>query len=164
MGYFGPIGAGAVFYLEHSRHLFPELGEGDEEETNLVRAMGPVVYWLVLFSIVVHGLSIPGLNIVYHYMGVKPIKEDAVSLRRASVRAPTPVNAEADGDDAFVVYNRFSRSVFNSVDLSIVNGSSNLANKQRTKSEPSAPTEFPADDEVEMEKKRAQRRIIRYMI
>jgi len=31
MGYFGPIGAGAVFYVEHTRHLFPELGEGDEE-------------------------------------------------------------------------------------------------------------------------------------
>ena len=41
MGYFGPIGAGAVFYLEHTRHLFPELGEGDEGETNLIRALGP---------------------------------------------------------------------------------------------------------------------------
>lgn len=52
MGYFDPIGKkvpltestpviptsrpgiGAVFYLEHTRHLFPELGEGDEEEVS----------------------------------------------------------------------------------------------------------------------------------
>ncbi|KAI1335713.1 Cation/H+ exchanger [Xylariaceae sp. FL0016] len=45
MGYFGPIGAGAVFYLEHTRvHLLPRLGEGDEGETNLVRAIGPGKY------------------------------------------------------------------------------------------------------------------------
>lgn len=76
MGYFGPIGAGAVFYVEHAHHLFPHLGEGDTEETDLVRAMRPVVYWLVLFSIVVHGLSIPALDIIYRYMGVQPIQND----------------------------------------------------------------------------------------
>jgi NhaP-type Na+/H+ or K+/H+ antiporter len=52
MGYFGPIGIGAVFYVEHTRHLFPEPGEAlTEEENNLTRAMIPVVYWLVVFSI-----------------------------------------------------------------------------------------------------------------
>ena len=52
MGYFGPIGIGAVFYVEHTRHLFPEPGEAlTEEENNLTRVMVPVVYWLVLFSI-----------------------------------------------------------------------------------------------------------------
>jgi len=112
MGYFGPIGAGAVFYLEHSLHLFPELGEGDEEETNLIRAITPVVYWLVLFSIVVHGLSIPGLNIVYNVMGVKPIKEDAVEVKRRSIYAPAPSNAVVGGSDTFVAYNRFSRPTF----------------------------------------------------
>jgi sodium/hydrogen antiporter len=66
MGYFGPIGKripalehhdrqlvcvrcviltavgiGAVFYVEHSRHLFPEPGEGDPELDRLVRAAPP---------------------------------------------------------------------------------------------------------------------------
>lgn len=62
MGYFGPIGEtpshgnphdpripvnfmslgiGAVFYVEHTRHLFPKPGEGDEVETQLIRAIGP---------------------------------------------------------------------------------------------------------------------------
>ncbi|CVK86554.1 related to Na+/H+-exchanging protein [Fusarium mangiferae] len=111
MGYFGPIGAGAVFYVEHARHLFPHEGEGDEEETNLVRAMGPVVYWLVLFSIIVHGLSIPALNIFYHYTEKAPIQDDAVELRRISVRVATPPNAIAGDKDTFIAYNRFSRHV-----------------------------------------------------
>ena len=122
MGYFGPIGAGAVFYVEHSRHLFPELGEGDEEETNLVRVMIPVVYFLVVFSIVVHGLSIPALNLIYRYMGVKPIHTDAVPIRRLSTRVPTPVNAEVDTENAerFVAYNRFSRPVFAQHELPVI--------------------------------------------
>lgn len=117
MGYFGPIGAGAVFYVEHTRHLFPELGEGDEEETNLVRAMIPVVYWLVLFSIVVHGLSIPGLNLIYEYMNVEPISEDAVEVRRKSINIATPSNAMIGDDENFIAYNRFSRPTYNVADL-----------------------------------------------
>ncbi|KAK0623859.1 Cation/H+ exchanger [Immersiella caudata] len=118
MGYFGPIGIGAVFYVEHARHLFPELGEGDAEETNLVRAMVPCVYFLVLFSIVVHGLSIPALNAVYDWYGVQPITEDAVEIRRKSMRVPTPVNASTISDpEIFIAYNRFSRPVFNDDDL-----------------------------------------------
>ncbi|KAI8686808.1 hypothetical protein LRP88_09436 [Fusarium phalaenopsidis] len=115
MGYFGPIGAGAVFYVEHARHLFPHDGEGDEEETNLVRAMGPTVYWLVLFSIIVHGLSIPALNIFYHYTGKVPIKDDAVELRRTSMRVAPPANAVAGDGDTFIAYNRFSRHLSGNV-------------------------------------------------
>ena len=150
MGYFGPIGAGAVFYVEHSRHLFPEHG-GDEEETNLTRAMGPVVYWLVFFSIVVHGLSIPALNLVYKYMGVRPIKEDAVEMRRSSMRAATPPNAVVGGQDRFVVYNRFSRPVDESIGLPLERLSS-------------WPRPLNMEEQTEEEKRRAQQRSIRYAV
>jgi NhaP-type Na+/H+ or K+/H+ antiporter len=122
MGYFGPIGIGAVFYVEHARHLFPELDHADAEETALLRAMIPVVYWLVLVSIVVHGLSIPALNAVYKFYGVKPITQDATELRRMSMRVPTPVNATVGDSQTFIAYNRFSRPVFN--DLPPVGGNS----------------------------------------
>ncbi|KAM3512753.1 hypothetical protein MY11210_003627 [Beauveria gryllotalpidicola] len=148
MGYFGPIGAGAVFYLEHSRHLFPELGEGDEEETNLARAAGPVVYWLVLFSIVVHGLSIPALNLIYTYMGVMPIKEDSVEMRRMSRTIATPVNAVPADQDTFIAYNRFSRPVFDASQLPVVR-------------DPPA-REMYAMGGYEDEKGRERRRTIRY--
>lgn len=77
MGYFGPIGIGAVFYVEHAKHLFPDLEDArTEEERNLIRVMVPVVYWLVLFSIVVHGLSIPALNAFYVWKGVQPVQDE----------------------------------------------------------------------------------------
>jgi NhaP-type Na+/H+ or K+/H+ antiporter len=151
MGYFGPIGIGAVFYAEHARHLFPELGEGDAEETDLVRAMIPVVYFLVLFSIVVHGLSIPALNIIYRFCGVKPIQEDAVELRRMSTLVPTPVNAAVGDSDTFIAYNRFSRPVFNDADLPVVN-------------RPRAGTEYDDDVALTEEKTRVQRRYSRRVV
>ena len=77
MGYFGPIGIGAVFYVEHARHLFPELEEAQtQEERTLIQVMVPVVYWLVFFSIVWHGLSIPALNAFYAWKGVQPVTDD----------------------------------------------------------------------------------------
>ncbi|KAK3186568.1 hypothetical protein K4F52_004608 [Lecanicillium sp. MT-2017a] len=150
MGYFGPIGAGAVFYLEHSRHLFPELGEGDEEETNLARAIGPVVYWLVLFSIVVHGLSIPGLNIIYTYMGVQPIKDDSVEMRRRSLSIATPVNAVPGDEETFIAYNRFSRPVFDASQLPVVR-------------DPPESNEMYQMRDFEDEKSNERRRTIRYV-
>ncbi len=136
MGYFGPIGAGGVFYLEYSRSLFPELGKGDEEETNLVRVMGPVVYWLVFFSIIVHGLSMPALVLVYKHMGVKPIKDDAVEVWRASWMVAPPANGVSGGRDRFVVYNRFSRPMHELVGLPLTR----MDSEERIESRPTTPT------------------------
>ncbi|KAJ3540986.1 hypothetical protein NM208_g4814 [Fusarium decemcellulare] len=158
MGYFGPIGVGAVFYLEHMRHLFPHAGEGDEEETNLINALGPVIYWLVFFSIVVHGLSIPALNLIYRRLGVKPIKEDAVEIRRKSLMVATPVNAVTGDSDTFIAYNRFSRPA---VELPVLPG------VRDTPAPVNAGSEYPdcSDDELEREKKKkGHRRTIRYMV
>ncbi|KAH8672418.1 Sodium/hydrogen exchanger family protein [Ilyonectria robusta] len=157
MGYFGPIGAGAVFYVEHARHQFPELGEGDEEETNLVTLMGPIVYFLVLFSIVVHGLSIPALSIIYSYMNVKPIQEDGVEIRRVSMQAPRPVNAAQTGDKTFIAFNRFSQPVMQTFDLprdESMAVSDSKSHNSRFSHE---------SDELETEK-RERRRTIRYMV
>ncbi|WYZ44439.1 hypothetical protein EsH8_VII_000875 [Colletotrichum jinshuiense] len=120
MGYFGPIGVGAAFYVEHARHLFPKLDEaaGDSEVTDLLRAIGPVVYWLALFSIIVHGLSIPILSLIYEYMGIQPIQEDPVQLRRRSVRVPPPSNAVEAGRDTIIAFNRFSRPNLSTESLS----------------------------------------------
>ncbi|KAF2016834.1 hypothetical protein BU24DRAFT_477777 [Aaosphaeria arxii CBS 175.79] len=113
MGYFGPIGIGAVFYVEHAFHLFPHLEDAEtEEEENLLRAMRPVVYFLVLFSIVVHGLSIPLLDVIYRWQNVQPIiEEDPVETRPISSRSALPNNAFLDPRRGSVVrHNRFSRA------------------------------------------------------
>lgn len=118
VGYFGPIGVGAAFYVEHTKHLFAHLDETNDTEVNdLLRALSPVVYWLALFSIVVHGLSIPILNALYGYFGVQPIQDDAVEMRRKSVHVAAPPNAIEGDKETFIAYNRFSRPVFDNNQL-----------------------------------------------
>ncbi|KAH6667044.1 Na+/H+ antiporter 2 [Plectosphaerella plurivora] len=118
MGYFGPIGVGAAFYVEHTQHLYPHLDETNDTEVNdLLRALRPTVYWLALFSIVVHGLSIPALDFIYGKMGVKPIQDDAVELRRKSIHIAAPSNAIEGDKETFIAYNRFSRPVFDTTQL-----------------------------------------------
>ncbi|KAG9195246.1 hypothetical protein G6011_00366 [Alternaria panax] len=114
MGYFGPIGIGAVFYVEHTRHLFPKPGEAStEEEENLVAAMVPVVYFLVIFSIVVHGLSIPALDAFYRYKKIEPIEEaEPAEIRVRSIHDALPNNSRVDiRRNSVYQHNRFSRPV-----------------------------------------------------
>ena len=84
-----------------------------EEEDNLVRAMVPVVYWLVFFSIVFHGLSIPALDAFYRYKGVAPIvEEDPAEVRLRSDADALPPNSYANPKrNSVIVHNRFSRPV-----------------------------------------------------
>lgn len=131
MGYFGPIGIGAVFYVEHARHVIPKEGEGDEEMNNLVKAMGPCIYFLVVFSIVGHGLSTPALAFIYSRMGVSEIQEDASSVRRVSIYQAAPANAVEEGD-RFVAYNRFSRPIFDDDGDSIFSNGASAAPSVRT--------------------------------
>lgn len=74
-----------------------------------MRAVGPVVLWLVLFSIVVHGLFIPILVMIYKWRGVQPITEDTVHMRRLSIHVAPPANAVESGGSKFLEFNRFSR-------------------------------------------------------
>ncbi|KAI1266948.1 Sodium/hydrogen exchanger family-domain-containing protein [Xylariaceae sp. FL1019] len=106
MGWFGPIGVGAVYYLEHTRLL---LDSHNPAEKAVVDALCPVVYFLVLTSILIHGLSIPILSAIYRYYEVSTITDDAVAIRRRSIYAPTPPNAFRNDPNTFIAYNRFFR-------------------------------------------------------
>lgn len=102
-----------MFYVEHTKHLFPKVGElspADTEVANLINAMVPVVYWLVLFSIVVHGLSIPALNAFYKFKGVEPIQEDmpAEIAIRSSAQALPKNSRKNENRRSMYVHNRFS--------------------------------------------------------
>jgi hypothetical protein len=154
MGYFGPIGVGAVFYREHMRHLFPHPENADQEENDMLAIIGPVIYWLVFFSIVVHGLSIPALNFFYQWRGVEPIQDDAVSIRRKSFTMATPSNAITADEDNFIAFNRFSRP---DVDGSMVLGEVPPAVLARNEFAVFSGTHSSEDDE-EREKEEAERR------
>jgi len=62
LGYFGPIGVSAIFYLYISKEFLREIeydGSVREDAAHLSEMMDVVVWFLVLCSIVGHGLSIP---------------------------------------------------------------------------------------------------------
>lgn len=75
--------------------------------------MVPVVYWLVFFSIIFHGLSIPALDAFYRWKGVAPIVEDEpVEIRVLSENDAMPTNAYANPKrNSVIVHNRFSRAI-----------------------------------------------------
>jgi NhaP-type Na+/H+ or K+/H+ antiporter len=165
MGYFGPIGVGAVFYREHMRHLFPHPENADQEEKDLLDLTGPVVYWLVLFSIVVHGLSIPALNLIYQWRGIEPIQDDAVSIRRKSFTMATPTNAITADEENFIAFNRFSRPDPNSrANSMVLGGEIPPAVHARNEFATFSGTHSEEDSEREREEaeKRRRRRTIQY--
>lgn len=148
MGYFGPIGIGAVFYVEHAFHLFPKVDVAEtHEEEDLLLAMRPVVYFLVLFSIVVHGLSIPALELIYRWQNVQPIVEmDPVTVRRLSVSDALPNNAHFDPRSGSVVqHNRFSMAVSREdLDRPVTRSrsvkSNRFSSRSRSRQPPTTPT------------------------
>ncbi|KAH8705012.1 Sodium/hydrogen exchanger family-domain-containing protein [Talaromyces proteolyticus] len=110
MGYFGPIGIGSVCYVEYAKNLFPSPGQSDEEINNLTEVMVPVVYWLVFFSIIVHGLSVPVLQAIYKYCKVPPIHDHPVEVLLLSNNEPLPTNSTACPQrHTAMLNNRFSR-------------------------------------------------------
>ena len=69
VGFFGPIGVSAVFYLyvslEFLRHVTVD-GEVREDAAQLADVMMVVIWFLAICSIVVHGLSVPLGKMGYH--------------------------------------------------------------------------------------------------
>ncbi|KAK6844076.1 sodium/hydrogen exchanger family protein [Apiospora arundinis] len=82
MGYFGPIGVGAIYYLEHTTILLLGVADPSPSEMALLNAIGP---------------------------GVRPVTDDAEPIRRRSVHVATPSNAVPGDQDTFIAFNRFTR-------------------------------------------------------
>jgi hypothetical protein len=70
-----------------------------------------VVYWLVLFSIIVHGLSVPALNALYKLFKVPCICDHPVEVVLLSENEPLPNNSTLEpGRHSIILNNRFSRA------------------------------------------------------
>jgi hypothetical protein len=95
-----------------------------DEEDHLTQALGPVVCWLVLFSIIVHGLSIPALIALYRYKGVQPIvEENPAEVRDLSDNDALPANAYGKPKrNSVIVHNRLSRPISTSVGPELTGG------------------------------------------
>ncbi|KAJ5216400.1 uncharacterized protein N7498_002807 [Penicillium cinerascens] len=69
VGFFGPIGVGAIFYLSVSREFLREItvdGQVRADAQQVMDAVNIVVWFLVVCSIVVHGMSVPIGKAGYH--------------------------------------------------------------------------------------------------
>ncbi|KAL4926628.1 putative Na/H antiporter [Aspergillus undulatus] len=69
VGFFGPIGVGAIFYMSVSREYLAKItvdGVVREDAKQVSDAIEVIVWFLVICSIVVHGLSIPLSKAGYH--------------------------------------------------------------------------------------------------
>ncbi|OKL56191.1 hypothetical protein UA08_08441 [Talaromyces atroroseus] len=110
MGYFGPIGIGAICSVEYARRLFPAPGDSDAEINTLTSAMIPVVYWLVFFSVIVHGLSVPILHMIYKWRKVPIVHDNPIEVVLLSNNEPLPANSTAlPQRHSAILNNRFSR-------------------------------------------------------
>ncbi|KAJ5885595.1 Cation/H+ exchanger [Penicillium tannophilum] len=69
VGFFGPIGVGAIFYLSICREFLLEItvdGQVREDAQKVADTASIVVWFLAICSIVVHGLSVPVGKAGYH--------------------------------------------------------------------------------------------------
>ncbi|KAF7299367.1 Na-H-Exchanger domain-containing protein [Mycena indigotica] len=64
-GHFGPIGVGAVFISTLATEVLQEspMAEENEQVALLIKTIQPICAFMVLCSIAVHGLSIPGFSL-----------------------------------------------------------------------------------------------------
>ncbi|KAJ5909209.1 Cation/H+ exchanger [Penicillium taxi] len=88
MGYFGPIGVGAISYVEYARRLLPD-GNSDAEINHLTAAM------------------IPALNLIYRWLRVPVVRDHPTELLLLTQNEPVPNNSLVDGNSV-LVNNRFS--------------------------------------------------------
>ncbi|KAK5172766.1 uncharacterized protein LTR77_002886 [Saxophila tyrrhenica] len=85
VGFFGPIGVSAMYYIYISREFLAEIiAEGTEREDalHLAECIEVVVWFLIICSIIVHGLSVP-LGKLYFY--IPRTISTAISTERVSV-------------------------------------------------------------------------------
>ncbi|KAL8954036.1 MAG: hypothetical protein Q9183_007299, partial [Haloplaca sp. 2 TL-2023] len=69
VGFFGPIGVSAIFYLYVAKETLRAItvdGETREDARHLEQVVDVVVWFLTICSIIVHGLSVPIGKLGYH--------------------------------------------------------------------------------------------------
>jgi len=98
VGYFGPIGVSAIFYLYTARDLLESItvdGVQREDAARLEEILTVVVWFMTIVSIVAHGLSIPLGKVGWHL----PRALSTISSRSMS----RPGSGESGADSSFHV-------------------------------------------------------------
>ncbi|KAI8628986.1 Na/H antiporter [Xylariaceae sp. FL1651] len=75
VGYFGPIGVSAIFYLYVGLEFLKTLAAGDVQGADteqLAEAMTVIIWFLIVLNVVVHGLSVPLGKLGFYLSGMSP--------------------------------------------------------------------------------------------
>jgi hypothetical protein len=102
LGYFGPIGVSAIFYLYISKEFLREVvyqGVERADAVHLSEMMDVVVWFLVLCSIVGHGLSIPlgKLGLYLPRTISTALSSDRLSFAQSTARETSESDTDNDG-------------------------------------------------------------------
>lgn len=112
MGYFGPIGVSAIFYLYISKEFLREIvyeGHEREDAARLEEMLDVIVWFLVLCSIVGHGLSVPLGKLGFY---LPRTISTALSSERLSFAQSTATAQDASQSDSDQNASRNLTSVF----------------------------------------------------
>ncbi|KAL1306568.1 hypothetical protein AAFC00_005254 [Neodothiora populina] len=126
VGFFGPIGVSAIFYLYVSREFLRGItvdGVQREDAARLSEAMFIVIWFLTICSIVVHGLSIPLGKLGFHLPRTisAAISTEQIFPNRDS-EEPSPVElgpVAADADQGRTTRFRRLRTSFTTANKSL---------------------------------------------
>ncbi|KAJ6096716.1 Cation/H+ exchanger [Penicillium sp. IBT 16267x] len=93
VGFFGPIGVGAIFYLSICREFLLAItvdGKVREDAQQVADTASIVVWFLAICSIVVHGLSVPVGKAGYH---LPRTLSTAITAGSTAENTPVPIEA-----------------------------------------------------------------------
>lgn len=74
MGYFGPIGAGAIFYASLVLDQIKEEGQSGDDGERIREIIKPIIYALVIASLLGHSVAIPILKLIFERFDIGNIK------------------------------------------------------------------------------------------
>lgn len=85
-GWFGPMGVGAIFFSLIAKNIFEEGVHGQVQvQTNIAQIVFPVVAFVVLSSIIIHGITVPMTN--FHMKKRAKLKSRRVQKMREQMVA-----------------------------------------------------------------------------
>ena len=87
-GWFGPMGVGSIFYCAVAVETIENSDNGFIFSESVAHSIEPIVYFIVLSSIIMHGLSIPVLQSAKYTMKILKCSGGDPSFSRDLERAP----------------------------------------------------------------------------
>ncbi|KAG9101754.1 hypothetical protein FS749_003829 [Ceratobasidium sp. UAMH 11750] len=88
VGWFGPIGVSAIFYVQVALEYLPK-----DSREQLKLTVEPIVYFMVFTSILVHGITVPAMKVVVHGVTLTRTSTQMSNIGKARPAGPVSLNS-----------------------------------------------------------------------